>query len=1035
MSSDDDATPTALWQHALAEAERLAALDPAEREAAWQALPDTDAKVRVRQLMGPGAARTLAPVALPLSSLADLSGQQVGSYRFVRLLGEGGMGQVWLAERTDGRFEGQVAIKLLATALQAGRLERLVREGQILGRLSHPCIARLLDAGALPSGAPFLVLERVDGQRIDRFCDAHGLSVPERLRLFIEVCAAVSHAHANLVVHRDLKPSNILVGADGRPKLLDFGIAKLIEGDTGDGAETALTQQFGRAMTPEYAAPEQVRGEAVSTATDVYALGVLLYGLLVGRSPYGRTAATPLAWAQLVLDADAQPLTQGDLAAAAAACASTPARLRRELQGDLENIVARALKKQPAERYASVQALSDDLRRALDHEPVQARADSVTYRAGKFVRRHRVPVLAAAVATVALCSGLGLAVWQSQVARHERHLAQQEAAGARLARAQALNQAEQAQMQRAEAQRQSALAAGHALTAERQARRADRRAAEADQARQQADASARAAREQTQLAQVERDRTREVTDFLVDLFQTSSLDRGGPAAARQVTAKDLLDRGAARLRAEASVRSDLGGQLLLTLGLLYGEIGEHAQAAALLDEAVQHSRAGPASQRPEVARRLVNLAAVHLASGHFERARAALDEADAVFVQLGDERSDERGLWHIHLAQLHGARDAALALQHARRAIAILDKDPDRVPRVPQLRSAYAYLGHAHARSGDLVAAEAAHRRALDVAVRVAGARSHPAAVSLVNLGELQLMRGQLRAAEASLREGAQLMRTVNAEDAVGIAQAELRLGRLLHAIGERDSGLALMRSAGDTFEQRFGAEAVTTLHARQLLVGRLVEDGEHEPARQLLDQVQPVYERLPHARANLATALNQRARLAIHQGDLVRARTWLDKSRTLLQATGGVRGATAMDAQRLLAEIDLMEGRHEESLQRFRSAAESVVPRGLVFSSTLLRMKLHEARVAMARGQPATAAGLADEVERLLLQAPDGDLRGDLLAQALKAQGEAWAALGDPGRARAAFERAGTLMERWHGQASVQRRAVGAQLAALARP
>ena len=230
----------------------------------------------------------------PILPAASLAGQTMGAYTLERILGQGGMGAVWLAKRSDGRFEGRAAVKLLNLAL-VGRSgeERFRREGTILARLTHPHIARLFDAGVSAAGQPFLVLEYVEGDPIERFCEDHGLSVEERLRLFLDVLDAVAHAHANLIVHRDIKPSNVLVDANGDVKLLDFGIAKLLQDEADAGEATALTREGGSALTPEYAAPEQVRGDPVTTATDVYALGVVLYELVTGRRPYRVSRSAP----------------------------------------------------------------------------------------------------------------------------------------------------------------------------------------------------------------------------------------------------------------------------------------------------------------------------------------------------------------------------------------------------------------------------------------------------------------------------------------------------------------------------------------------------------------------------------------------------------------------------------------------------------------------------------------------------------------------------------------------------------------------
>jgi serine/threonine protein kinase/tetratricopeptide (TPR) repeat protein len=339
----------------------------------------------------------------PHAELVSLTGQTFGAYRLVSRIGQGGMGSVWLGERCDGRFEGRAAIKLLNVALmgRAGQ-ERFRQEGTILARLTHPHIAHLVDAGVSAAGHPYLVLEHVEGQRIDVYCDERRLDVDARLRLFLDVLEAVAHAHANLIVHRDLKPANVLVRVDGEVKLLDFGIAKLLEGDARSGTPlpaeaSALTREGGGALTPEFAAPEQVTGGQITTATDVYALGVLLYVLLSGQHPAASGMRSPADLVRAIVETEPRklsdavvspPETPDTLAENAARRGTTPARLSRRLQGDVDTIVAKALKKTAPERYASVTALADDLRRSLHHEPISARPDTLRYRTATFVRRH-----------------------------------------------------------------------------------------------------------------------------------------------------------------------------------------------------------------------------------------------------------------------------------------------------------------------------------------------------------------------------------------------------------------------------------------------------------------------------------------------------------------------------------------------------------------------------------------------------------------------------------------------------------------------
>jgi hypothetical protein len=355
-----------------------------------------------------------------------LAGQMVGAYRLERPLGVGGMGTVWLGRRSDGRFEGAVAIKLLHLAVldRLGQ-ERFRREGTLLARLSHPHIARLLDAGVTPAGQPYLVLEYVDGVPIDRYAAARALDVDARLRLFLDVAAAVAHAHENRVVHRDLKPTNILVDRDGHAKLLDFGVATLEATD----AEAAPTRT-GAALTPEYAAPEQISGEPITPATDVYALGVLLFQLMAGRHPTADADATNAAVLLALAERDAPrpsdtvarlPDTEAS-ARLFAERGTTRERLQRACKGDLDAIVGTALKKDVAMRYQSAGAFADDVRRYLSGDGVKARGDSRRYRLRKFVARNRLRLGAAAalVTTFVVAAAAGWVVYRDKRIQHLR---------------------------------------------------------------------------------------------------------------------------------------------------------------------------------------------------------------------------------------------------------------------------------------------------------------------------------------------------------------------------------------------------------------------------------------------------------------------------------------------------------------------------------------------------------------------------------------------------------------------------------------
>jgi len=353
------------------------------------------------------------------SSETSLHGKTIGVYTLISPIGQGGMGTVWLAERSDGRFERRVAVKFLRFSVAAhGGIERFQREGRILGQLCHPNIAELIDAGVTAAGEPYLVLEHVDGLPIHEYCDGKKLDVHSRIRLFLDVLSAVGQAHTNLIVHRDLKPSNVLVRKDGTVKLLDFGIAKLLADEVTPAAATQLTLDGGVALTPLFAAPEQITGAAITTATDIYALGALLYLLLTGQHPAGgQTSPAELVKAIV----ETEPRRASDVPANTADNvadwrSTTPERLRRQLRGDLDTILRKVLKKNPTERYSSVTSLADDLQRYLRHEPISARPDTLAYRATKFVRRNRVSFAAAVFAVSLVLAASAVAIYQRRIA-------------------------------------------------------------------------------------------------------------------------------------------------------------------------------------------------------------------------------------------------------------------------------------------------------------------------------------------------------------------------------------------------------------------------------------------------------------------------------------------------------------------------------------------------------------------------------------------------------------------------------------------
>ena len=505
-----------------------------------------------------------APVARiggePSATLAQ--GQRLGHYRIQRLLGKGGMGMVYLAARDDGAFRRLVAIKLLRPGLVTGELVRRFRlERQILARLDHPHIARMYEGGVTTGGLPYFIMEYVEGDPIDRYCDRHRLGPRARIVLFQKVCAVIQFAHQNLIIHRDLKPENILVTAQGIPKLLDFGIAKLIENPGGPTTETSL-----RPMTPGYASPEQFRGDPITTASDIYALGFLLYELLAGIQPY-RTKGQGLAQLlrtvceQIPVKPSAGVLEHGrGRALIDRGYGETEAKkLARFLTGDLDNIVLKALEKEPRRRYASAQQFSQDLENFLGGYSVIAHQSSFFYRASKFVVRNRLAVSAGALALLLFLAFTAALFVEQRRTVGERVLAEQ----------------------------------------------------------------------QRDLARREGDRSRRVTEFMVDLFNVSDPTQ----AAEEMTARAILDRATGQIESDLKLDKGLRADLLSTMGRVYTNMALYDKAQPLLDEAIQVLRDHPGGDRLQLAKTLLPQGAVYLAFDRFEDADRRLQEALGVFLQ------------------------------------------------------------------------------------------------------------------------------------------------------------------------------------------------------------------------------------------------------------------------------------------------------------------------------------------------------------------------------------------------------------------
>jgi len=799
--------------------------------------------------------------------------QRVGPYRILRELGRGGMGVVYLAQRDDGQFQARMAVKILNTVGPEELLRRFQAERQILASLDHPGIARLVDGGVLQDGRPYLVMELVEGLPLDLHCDRSRLSVDARLRLFCQVARAVHHAHRSLVVHRDLKPSNILVTYGGVPKLLDFGIAKLLDPALA-GLTAPLTRTGVRPLTPEYASPEQIMGHPVTTANDIWALGVLLYELLAGRRPFALNGRSPGEAERILLeDGPLRPSlavlrpggTPGDEwervspEARAANRGTTPARLRRLLEGDLDRIVLMALRKEPERRYSSAEQMALDVERFLKGEPVIAHADTRLYRLGKFVRRHRMESATAALLVLSLVAGATTATWQARL-----------------------------------------------LT--REGQRVEAALVEAEDGRARAE---------------------DVTRFLVSLFQASSPEE---ALGTELSAVELLDRGVTRANG-LDDRPQAQARMLEAVGRVYQNLGLYARARDLLERSLSIRREALGPAHPDVADGAETLAQLHRVLGHFDASAALYREALVIrqdafgpddlrvasaLAGLSRVASD-RGRWEESERYIRKALDIRVRAQGADH---------------PDVVAAHLTIAAILRRRGLLEESGTLYREVLETRRRTLGP-DHPAvAEALLRVGGLTREEGHdPEAAEPLLREALAILQRVRGAVHPETSGAWSELAHNLADQHREAEAILAYEEALRIRRQLYGpvhfavGESLGHLGLFYQSVGRLAEAEASFTA-----SVEVFRQAMGGTHNTVAGSLQGLAKVLALRGDPARAEQLLREARAIRSLNMGPEslwvGLVGLD----LANLLLDQGRGDEALPLLHHAlarAEAELPPG----------------------------------------------------------------------------------------------------------
>ena len=789
-----------------------------------------------------------------VATTQSLEGQRLGQYRIVSKLGSGGMGDVYLAERADDEYQQRVAIKLVRGGVFSPQVQsRLRMERQILATLQHPNIARLLDGGRAPDGTPYLVMEYIDGEPIDVWCNQRRLPVSERLRLVRVICGAVHYAHQNLIVHRDLKPNNILITADGTPKLLDFGIAKLL--DARYSAQTlAVTHIEYRVLTPAHASPEQIRGDVITTASDTYVLGVLLYELLCGRRPFQLAGSNlteieriiceqeaPTPSAMVARTAEESPELLDDIAA----CRSTTgARLQRELRGDIDNIIGMAMRKDAERRYSSAEQLGADIDRHLTGQPVLAASDAWLYRVRKFVVRHALAVAAAAAAIVTLTAFAAVTFVQSKRIAYERDIATTERTRAEQVSSFLVELFELSDPSRSR---------GNQVTARELLDIGARRVnlGLADQPETRATLLGTIGRVYNSLG-LYSDSVSLLEEALTSQIRIHGAKHAEVASALAALGHALCQRGdlqacAERLDAALTMQRDLFGPTAVELAPLLSEHAQLAQLRGELDiaeeyynEALDLYRRHGMERTSNAASIISELAGLHSYRGEHERAatlyRAALDIDRQA---LGADHPSVGMHLHNLAFSLHLQGDLDGAEPLYAESTQILAKVLGETH--PQTLDAMANYGRFLHRKGDLARAEAVFSTVLERNRKARGERHAFVGHDLVNLGMLRLDLGRYAEAERDLRAALDIYAETLPDDHPYVASALSGLGRAQLEQRRLREAETTLRQAMTMATRSFNAGSSQIAAVRSSLGRALLAQGKREESAELLRESYPV--------------------------------------------------------------------------------------------------------------------------------------------------------------------------------------------------